>query len=157
MGHWTIRDGGNMLKSELLEKLKDIAEDADVNETILCMDDFAKSSEIDVTKITLDDYKNMLANNEIVKAYFTSQLDSGIQQSDKYHTRSNLIYAFGKPTSGTITFKNCIIKKPEGGLLSGYGGTASDFNVEIIFEKTGVSSNLTVDSTYTSNVTITKK
>ena len=57
-----------MLKSELLEKLKDIAEDADVNETILSMDDFAKSSEIDVTKITLDDYKNMLDNNEIVKA-----------------------------------------------------------------------------------------
>ena len=57
-----------MLKSELLEKLKDIADDADINETILKMDDFAKSSEIDVNKITLDDYKNMLANNEIVKA-----------------------------------------------------------------------------------------
>ena len=84
-------------------------------------------------------------------------VDSGIQQSDSYHTRTNLIYALGKPTSGTITFKNCIIKKTEGGLLSGYGGAASDFNVEIIFEKTGVSSNLTVDSTYTSNVTITKK
>ncbi len=84
-------------------------------------------------------------------------VDSGIQQSDNYHTRTNLIYALGKPSSGTITFKNCIIKKTDGGLLSGYGGTASDFKVEIIFEKTGVSSNLTVDSTYTSNATITKK
>ena len=31
-----------MLKSELLEKLKDIADDADINETILSMDDYAK-------------------------------------------------------------------------------------------------------------------
>ena len=39
-----------MLKSELLKKSKDIAEDADVNEAILSIDDFAKSSEIDVKK-----------------------------------------------------------------------------------------------------------
>ena len=85
-----------MLKSELLEKLKDIAEDADVNETILGMDDFAKSSEIDVTKITLDDYKNMLANNEIVKAYFTSQLDSGISKAVNSHDQKFMKDKFPK-------------------------------------------------------------
>ena len=41
-----------MLKSELLEKLKDIAEDADINETILNMEDFAKSSKVDVKTCT---------------------------------------------------------------------------------------------------------
>ena len=85
-----------MLKSELLEKLKDIAEDADVNEIILGMDDFAKSSEIDVTKITLDDYKNMLANNEIVKAYFTSQLDSGISKAVNSHDQKFMKDKFPK-------------------------------------------------------------
>ena len=74
-----------MLKSELLEKLKDIAEDADVNETILSMDDFAKSSEIDVTKITVDDYKNMLANNAIIKAYYQSSFDSAVGSAVTKH------------------------------------------------------------------------
>lgn len=76
-----------MLKSELLEKLKDIAEDADVNETILNMDDFAKSSEIDVKKLTVDDYKNMLANNDVVKAYYQSSFDSAVGSAITKHDK----------------------------------------------------------------------
>ena len=74
-----------MLKSELLEKLKDIAEDADVNETILSIDDFAKSSEIDVKKLTIDDYKNMLANNAVIKAYYQSSFDSAVGSAVTKH------------------------------------------------------------------------
>ena len=74
-----------MLKSELLEKLKDIAEDADVNEAILSIDDFAKSSEIDVKKLTVDDYKNMLANNEVIKAYYQSSFDSAVGSAVTKH------------------------------------------------------------------------
>ena len=74
-----------MLKSELLEKLKDIADDADINETILKMDDFAKSSKIDVTKMTIDDYKNMLANNDIIKAYYQSSFDSAVGKAVTNH------------------------------------------------------------------------
>ena len=74
-----------MLKSELLEKLKNIAEDADVNEAILSIDDFAKSSEIDITKLTIDDYKNMLANNEVIKAYYQSSFDSAVGSAVTKH------------------------------------------------------------------------
>ena len=74
-----------MLKSELLEKLKDIAEDADINETILNMEDFAKSSKVDVTKLTIDDYKNMLANNDIIKAYYQSSFDSAVGRAVTNH------------------------------------------------------------------------
>ena len=74
-----------MLKSELLEKLKDVAEDADVNEAILSIDDFAKSSEIDVKKLTVDDYKNMLANNEVIKAYYQSSFDSAVGSAVTKH------------------------------------------------------------------------
>ena len=74
-----------MLKSELLEKLKDIAEDADINEAILNIDDFAKSSEIDITKLTIDDYKNMLANNPVVKAYYQSSFDSAVGSAVTKH------------------------------------------------------------------------
>ena len=74
-----------MLKSELLEKLKDIAEDADMNETILNMEDFAKSSKVDVKKLTIDDYKNMLANNDIIKAYYQSSFDSAVGRAVTNH------------------------------------------------------------------------
>ena len=74
-----------MLKSELLEKLKDIAEDADINETILNMEDFAKSSKVDVKKLTIDDYKNMLANNPVVKAYYQSSFDSAVGKAVTNH------------------------------------------------------------------------
>ena len=74
-----------MLKSELLEKLKDIAEDADVNEAILSIDDFAKSSQIDVKKLTIDDYKNMLANNAVIKAYYQSSFDSAVGSAVTKH------------------------------------------------------------------------
>ena len=74
-----------MLKSELLEKLKDIADDADINETIQGMEDFAKSSKVDVTKLTIDDYKNMLANNDIIKAYYQSSFDSAVGKAVTNH------------------------------------------------------------------------
>ena len=74
-----------MLKSELLDKLKDIADDADINETILNMEDFAKSSKVDVKKLTIDDYKNMLANNAVIKAYYQSSFDSAVGSAVTKH------------------------------------------------------------------------
>ena len=74
-----------MLKSELLEKLKDIADDADINETILSIEDFAKSSKFDTNKLTIEDFKNVLANNKEIKAYYTSALDSGISKAVNSH------------------------------------------------------------------------
>ena len=85
-----------MLKSELLEKLKDVKDDADINETILSMDDFAKSSEIDVTKITLDDYKNILASNEAIKGYYQSTLDSSISKAVDNHDKKFMKEKFPK-------------------------------------------------------------
>ena len=74
-----------MLKKELIEKLKDIDDNADINETILAMEDFAKSSELDVTKLTIEDYKNVLEKNETIKGYNQSQLDSAISKAINSH------------------------------------------------------------------------
>ena len=65
-----------MLKSELLEKLEDIADDADINEAIQGIEGLAKP--FDVTSIGLEDFKKVLENNKEVKAYYQSALDSGI-------------------------------------------------------------------------------
>ena len=65
-----------MLKSELLEKLKDIADDADINEAIQEIEGLAKP--FDITSIGLEDFKKVLESNKEVKAYYQSALDSGI-------------------------------------------------------------------------------
>ena len=85
-----------MLKSELLEKLKDINDDTDINETILSIEDFAKSSskldgskltvgKLDVSKLTVEDFKNVLENNQMIKGYYTSQVDSAISKAINSH------------------------------------------------------------------------
>lgn len=72
-----------MLKSELLDKLKDIADDADINETIQGIEGLAKP--FDVANATVEDYKNMLANNEVVKAYYQSSFDSAVGSAVTKH------------------------------------------------------------------------
>ena len=72
-----------MLKSELLEKLKDIAEDADINETIQGIEGLAKP--FDAANATVEDYKNMLANNPVVKAYYQSSFDSAVSKAVTNH------------------------------------------------------------------------
>ena len=87
-----------MLKSELLEKLKDINDDTDINETILSIEDFAKSSskldgskltvgKLDVSKLTVEDFKNVLENNQMIKGYYTSQMDSAISKAINSHDK----------------------------------------------------------------------
>ena len=68
--------GRKEIKSELLEKLKDIADDADINEAIQGIEGLAKP--LDITSIGLEDFKKVLESNKEVKAYYQSALDSGI-------------------------------------------------------------------------------
>nr|WP_321027003.1 hypothetical protein [Clostridium neonatale]DAW06027.1 MAG TPA: Major head protein [Caudoviricetes sp.] len=72
-----------MLKSELIEKLKDIKEDEDINDVIKGMDDFAKSSEFDFSKLKIDDFNNILENNESIKSYYRGNFDSSVGKAKK--------------------------------------------------------------------------
>lgn len=65
-----------MLKSELIEKLSSIEDNADINETIQGIEGLTKT--FDLKSIGLDDFKNVLESNDIAKSYFQSALDSGI-------------------------------------------------------------------------------
>lgn len=65
-----------MKKSELIELLKDIADDGDINEKIQGIEGLAKP--LDIKSIGLEDFKNVLENNKEAKAYYQSTLDSGI-------------------------------------------------------------------------------
>ncbi|MDU5101132.1 MAG: DUF4355 domain-containing protein [Clostridium butyricum] len=69
-----------MLKSELLKQIENLADDAEVNETVLGMDEFANSSKFDFSKATIDDFKSMLNTNEKINGYYQSTLDSKVSK-----------------------------------------------------------------------------
>ena len=62
-----------MKKSELLELLKDMADDGDINDTILKADEFKGLK--DLSKLSVENITEIL-NGEIGKAYMTSHDDS---------------------------------------------------------------------------------
>ena len=66
----------NMKKSELLLKLQEVADDAEINEIIQGVEGLTKT--FDLKSIGLDDFKNVLESNEIAKTYYQSSLDSGV-------------------------------------------------------------------------------
>ncbi|WP_058229774.1 capsid assembly scaffolding protein Gp46 family protein [Clostridium butyricum] len=65
-----------MLKSELIKRLENIVEDADVDEAIKAMDEYKAT--IDYSKLTTDEYKKILEENPVIKAYQQSQFDSAV-------------------------------------------------------------------------------
>ncbi|MDU3410676.1 capsid assembly scaffolding protein Gp46 family protein [Clostridium sp.] len=65
-----------MKKSELLDLLKDISDETDINETLQGVEGLIKP--LDINSIGLEEFKNVLENNKEAKAYYQSTLDSGI-------------------------------------------------------------------------------
>lgn len=64
-----------MKKSELLEKLKDIDDNTEIDYDVLGL---AKPK--DINDITLDEFKNVLTNNKEIKGYYTSTVDSKVSK-----------------------------------------------------------------------------
>lgn len=63
-----------MKKSELLKLIENVADDGEINDLLLSNEEF-KTKEIDV-----DSFKELLASNKEIKAYYQSALDSGISK-----------------------------------------------------------------------------
>lgn len=68
--------GGYMKKSELLKLIETIADDGDINEVILGADEFKELGKVDLSKLSTDEFKNLLTTNEAIKGYMTSRDDS---------------------------------------------------------------------------------
>ena len=100
-----------MIKKELLEKLKDIADDADINETIQSIDGLIKP--FNVKNITIDDYKNILASNEAVKGYYQSTLDSSISKAVDNHDKKFMKEKFPKLLEEEIKKRDTSNLSPE--------------------------------------------
>ncbi|WP_026887858.1 DUF4355 domain-containing protein [Clostridium beijerinckii] len=65
-----------MIKSELMELLKDMDDNTDITETIQGIEGLVKT--FDANSIGLDEFKTILESNEVAKSYYQSSLDSGI-------------------------------------------------------------------------------
>ena len=100
-----------MLKSELLKKLKDVSDDADINETIQSIDGLIKP--FNVKNITIDDYKNILASNEAIKGYYQSTLDSSISKAVDNHDKKFMKEKFPKLLEEEIKKRDTSNLSPE--------------------------------------------
>lgn len=65
-----------MNKKDILSKLENIEDDVDITEEAL---GFAKPN-IDTNSITLEQFKDMLANNKEIKGYYQSTLDTKVSK-----------------------------------------------------------------------------
>lgn len=65
-----------MKKSDLLKLVETIADDGDINEIILGTDEFKGLGKVDLSKLTTDEFKNLLTTNEAIKGYMASHDDS---------------------------------------------------------------------------------
>lgn len=65
-----------MKKSDLLKLIEKIADDGDINEVILGADEFKELGKVDLSKLSTDEFKNLLTTNEAIKGYMTSHDDS---------------------------------------------------------------------------------
>ena len=65
-----------MKKSDLLKLIETIADDGDINEVILGADEFKGLGKVDLSKLSTDEFKNLLTTNEAIKGYMTSRDDS---------------------------------------------------------------------------------
>ena len=72
-----------MKKVDLLKLLENVAEDQEVNELILKHEEF--KGNLDLSKLTIDDYKKLVSENETIKGYNQSNIDSAISKAIASH------------------------------------------------------------------------
>ena len=65
-----------MKKADLIKLIEKIADDGDINEIILGADEFKDLGKVDLSKLTMEEFKILMESNEAVKGYMTSHDDS---------------------------------------------------------------------------------
>ena len=73
-----------MKKSELLKRIENLKDEEDVDETIKGMDEY-KPAAIDYSKLTTEEYKKILEENPVIKAYQQSSFDSAVGSAVTKH------------------------------------------------------------------------
>ena len=100
-----------MIKSELIKRLENIAEDADVDEAIKAMDEYKAT--IDYSKLTTDEYKKILEQNPVIKAYQQSQFDSAVGSAVTKHDQKFMKEKFPELLKAEMEKANNKNKTPE--------------------------------------------
>ena len=88
-----------MKKADLIKLIEKIADDGDINEIILGADEFKDLGKVDLSKLTMEEFKTLMESNESVKGYMTSHDDS---------IRSKAVETFQNGKMKDI-IKNCLL------------------------------------------------
>lgn len=69
-----------MKKSDLLKLVESITDDGDINEIILGTDEFKNLGEMDLSKLTIEDFQKIVTENQTIKGYNQSAIDSAVSK-----------------------------------------------------------------------------
>lgn len=72
-----------MKKVDLLKLLENVTDEQDVNNVILEHEEF--KGNVDLSKLSIDDYKKLVSENETIKGYNQSNIDSAISKAIASH------------------------------------------------------------------------
>ena len=72
--------GIKLKKSDLLKLVESITDDGDINETILGTDEFKNLGEMDLSKLTVEDFQKIVTENQTIKGYNQSAIDSAVSK-----------------------------------------------------------------------------
>ncbi|MDS0525464.1 DUF4355 domain-containing protein [Clostridium sp. SHJSY1] len=69
-----------MKKADLIKLIENITDDGDINETILGTDEFKDLGKLDLSKLTAEDFQKLITENETIKGYNQSLIDSAVSK-----------------------------------------------------------------------------
>lgn len=74
-----------MKKTDLLALVESITDDQEINEVILGHDEFKDLGNVDLTKLSTDDFNKLITENPAISGYYTSNIDSAIGKAITTH------------------------------------------------------------------------
>ena len=72
--------GIKLKKSDLLKLAESITDDGDINEIILGTDEFKDLGEMDLSKLTVEDFLKIVTENQTIKGYNQSAIGSAVSK-----------------------------------------------------------------------------
>lgn len=69
-----------MKKADLIKLVENLTDDQEINEIVLGNDEFKNLGKFDITKVSVEDYKTLLKDNQAIQGYHQSLLDSAISK-----------------------------------------------------------------------------
>lgn len=121
-----------MKKADLLKLVEQLADDGDINETILGADEFKNLGSVDLSKLTVEDFTKLITDNATIKGYNQSAIDSAVSKGVETFKGGKMLEEINKAVEEAKNGK----KSPEQEALEKLQKQFEDSQAELTKERT---------------------